>query len=1119
MVEAAASRFPPEGVPGRPQDYQTKIAIAVRTFGSAVREPLAAGIGGEEHQIQAPVAMLVHEAGRALGLRITTHFETPLRELSVRPDFAVDVEATTVGHIEVKAPSKSINPKDWPVRSHDGRQWRKLSLLPNLLLTNGQAWAWYRDGVRQGPIARLHGALDRAGSSLRVADGEFSRIIREFLTWTPKPPTSLPSLVRTAARLCRYLREEVSEVMEHERLAPGDRPFTTLAEEWRRILFPRLSEPDDFADAYAQTVTFALLLARAAGVSFEGRDLPAIGRQLGKQHPLIGRALGLLSDPAAADNLVIVDTLRRVIGAVDWYDPGVMGDGAHALLYETFLEEYDPNLRRRSGSYYTPDRLARSMVGFTDEILRARLDRAHGYASNDVIVVDPAMGTGTFLVEIVNLVARTIAEHQGEGAQKQHLRDLFQRRLIGFERQVTPFAVAGLRLHELLRSGYDVDVPAEEMRFLADTFEDPDKQELAFGSMYAELQHSRDGANRVKRQIPVMVVIGNPPYLDRAHTRDPAPWIEDRRDPGKPVDIAARPSLDEFRQGRRDYKLAATWIFFWRWAIWKVFEAHPQEPSGLVAFITPSSYLTGTAFAGMRAYLRHLVDEGWIIDVSPERHQPPAPTRLFPKVQQPLAIAVFARYGPTCPKTPARIHHRSVAGSQEDKFAALESLRIDSPGWKVCPDDWDAPFHPTATPEWPTYPSIGDLMPWQEPGIRAKRTWVIAPRADVLQRRWIALVNSRDKDKNHLLKITSRDIDSRPPAIPRQPHPSRPLRKEQSQHPNIVPISYRSFDRQYIILDPRVIDRPSSSLWQIADECQVYATEPSTNVIDDGPALTFAQLVPDMHHYQGHHAGRVLPLYRSLEAQSPNIAPGLLDHLTRLLERPVTGEDMLAYIAAIVAHSGYTQRYHEDLAIPGVRVPITRDGHLWDRAVRLGYEVVWLHTFGQRFHNIDEGRPHRAPRLPDSESPRIVSPIPHTDAGMPDTSSYDASTETLLIGDTGRVAPVPASVWAYNVSGMRVVSKWISYRLKRPRGRAPESPLDLINATTWTHEFNDDLLDLLHVLGMLVRLEPEQANLLSDISTASLVTVAELREAGILPTPKSAQEPIHSTGSGEQLTI
>ena len=146
---------------------------------------------------------------------------------------------------------------------------------------------------------------------------------------------------------------------------------------------------------------------------------------------------------------------------------------------------------------------------------------------------------------------------------------------------------------------------------------------------------------------------------------------------GKPAAIAHRPSLDEFRRhDRRDYKLAATWVFYWRWAIWKAFEAHPDHPAGVVAFISPSSYLTGAAFAKMRSYLRRVADEAWIIDVSPERHQPPIATRIFPGVQQPLCIAVFARYGKTNPTVSARVHYLAIEGTDEEKLNALYELNM-----------------------------------------------------------------------------------------------------------------------------------------------------------------------------------------------------------------------------------------------------------------------------------------------------------------------------------------------------------------------------------------------------------------------------------------------------------
>lgn len=1103
------------GSSGRPHHLEARLAEAVARFGATVREPLAARLGHPENQIGAAVALLVRDAGQALGLRVVTHAEVPLSELSTRPDFAVHVADGAVGFIEVKQPGKGADPTAWSARSHDGRQWDNLRQLHNVLYTDGNEWALYRYGERVGSIARLVGALNRAGRSLAIADDAFAKVVEEFLLRPPSPPRNLRSLVRTVARLCRYLREEVEVVLQRERTAGEEKPFTILAQEWREILFPRMTDDAKFADAYAQTITFALLLARNAGVAFEGRDLPAIGRKLGKQYALIGKALAVLSDPAAADSLPVIETLRRVIGAVDWDQIDAATEEAHATLYETFLQEYDPELRRLSGSYYTPDRLARSMVRFTDQILREKLDRPWGYANDDVIVVDPAMGTGTFLVEVVDLVAQTVAAHQGNGARAQRLRELFRNRLIGFERQVTPYAVAEMRLHEALRTQYEVDVPTQEMRFLADTFEDPDKQELAFGQMYAELRRQRQEANRVKRDVPVMVVIGNPPYLDRAHQRDPAPWIEDHREQGKPVDVVRRPSLDEFRQHNRlDYKLAATWVFYWRWAIWKAFEAHPDHPAGIVAFITPSSYLTGTAFAKMRAYLRSAADEAWIIDVSPERHQPPVGSRLFPGVQQPLCIAIFARYGKGNTNVPARIHYLSIPGTGEEKLRVLHNLDVYDRGWQDVPTGDEEAFMPVGDADWLRHPALGDIFPWQSPGVKANRTWVIAPDPGVLQRRWEILVDSSPNQRDALLKVTrDRDIDSIVAPIPGRGPPSSPsLRNETDRHPLIVPYSYRSFDRQYIIRDARIIDTPRPSLWRIEGRRQVFINEPHTNVIDDGPGLTFSATVPDMHYFQGHHGGRTLPLYRDKAGTIPNIAPGLIEYLERTLSCKLNAEDLLAYVAAVVAHPGYTRRYKESLVVPGIRVPLSADCRIWERAIPLGLEIIRLQTLPGRYPESNDpvGR-----QYPERDSSKIISLIPYTESEMPDSVHYDIDNHTLCIGETGKVASVSAEVWNYRVGGMRVVDKWISYRLKRPRCRPSSSLLDTINAPSWSQYFNDDLLELLSIIDRLAHLEAEQNALLEGVCNGPMISVSQLHEADVLPVPAPARSPMPPYETGQ----
>ena len=343
--------------------------------------------------------------------------------------------------------------------------------------------------------------------------------------------------------------------------------------------------------------------------------------------------------------------------------------------------------------------------------------------------------------------------------------------------------------------------------------------------------------------------------------------------------------------------------------------------------------------------------------------------------------------------------------------------------------------------------------------------------------------------------------------IPRRHQGPGTLRVETSRSPYIVPYAYRSFDRQYLILDTRVIDFPRPDLWNTEGPSQIFISEQHTNVIDDGPGLTFSGTVPDMHCFQGHHGGRVLPLYRDAAGTIPNIAPRLLDHLQQALAREVGAEDLVAYIAAVVAHPGYTQLFRDDLVIPGIRVPLSADQKLWNQAIQLGHQVIMLHTFATRYPDSVLHQMAR-PQPSERDGPRIVSMIPYTAEEMPETVQYDERTQTIIIGKTGQVAPVPAAVWAYRVGGMRVLDKWISYRLKNPRGRPPSSPLDAVNATEWTRSFNDDLLSLLQTLCQLVQLEPAQDILLGEVCRGPMIDAEQLHTAGVFPVPTSARRPL-----------
>jgi hypothetical protein len=227
----------------------------------------------------------------------------------------------------------------------------------------------------------------------------------------------------------------------------------------------------------------------------------------------------------------------------------------------------------------------------------------------------------------------------------------------------------------------------------------------------------------------------------------------------------------------------------------------------------------------------------------------------------------------------------------------------------------------------------------------------------------------------------------------------------------------------------------------------------------------------------------VFPLWADASASKSNVAAGILHELASAYGRGVTGEDLFAYIAAIAAHPAYVATFGCHLVQPGLRIPITADRDLFAQAVGLGRDVVWLHTFGERF---TDDRPPGPPRVAKDEPTIPVDGVlPKALSDMPHDLDYDATNRRLLIG-TGYIANVIPEVFAYEVSGKNVVKQWWSYRrLNRSKPRMgdkrPPSPLSEIQPTTWLPEYTTELLNVLRVLTRLVMLEPQQADLLSKI--------------------------------------
>ena len=1097
---------------------QKYIYEALQSFAAEVTAKSGGTSGGSpEDQLRGPFENLMKVVGGATDREIVCVGETSLPDRQGRPDFGILEKGLLTGYAELKAPGKGVQSSRFT--GHDLQQFKRFSQLPNILYTDGNDWAVYRNGKAEGRRVRLNGDVSQDGKDAvekRDADA-LLKLLTRFVNWKPDIPKraqgtiNLPEFAKRLATLCKFLRDDVEEA-----LSENSSQLRHVAEGWRKLLFPNANDKQ-FADAYAQTVTFALLLARSEGTrdDTEGLTFDSAADKLKEGHTLMSVALQALTDSEIRKELDAgLQTILRLIGALNPKDLSGSAD-PWIQFYEEFLTVYDPVLRKDAGVYYTPVEVVGAQVRLIDSLLVERLGKQQGFADEGVTTIDPATGTGTYLLAIIEHSIGRIVAKQGEPAAAANAVQL-GRNLLGFELMVGPFAVTEMRVANTLRRHGAALINAQRI-FLTNTLESPERQPPQ-GTFYVErvLAEQASKALNVKKDVNVLVCIGNPPY-DRADAAaESGDWVRYgdegwiRNEKGKPV---RKPILEDFLKPARDAKhggdlknLYNLYIYFWRWALWKVFEQNGADEPGIVSFITASSYIRGDAFAGMRQHLRELCDQIWILDLGGEGRGPRKSENIF-NIQTPVAIAIAFRASKKMHKQPAKVRFARIEGSREEKLETLDKIAsFDHVSWQDCPDDKQAPFTPAGVGTYFAWPLLTDLMPWQHSGVQLKRTWPISPAGDTLALRWKGLLLADDRanamretEDRQAVKSYKVDLLGFSDALPIREiaagTPTPPIRR----------YAYRFLDIQELIGDGRLISRPRPPLWGCYSDKQIYFSGLFSEPLGAGPALAVSAEIPDLHYFRGRGGKDVVPLYRDADAIQPNILPGLLARLGASYGHEVTPEDFSAYIYGIMGHPAYTGRYYEELDTREVRVPLTKNGALFESVRKVGARLLWRHTYGQRFVPAE----HLRGRTPNGEAQNTVA-VPLCEDGFPRSFEYDAPTRTLHVGK-GQFAPVSSEVYEFEVSGLKVVQSWLRYRMKDGAGKK-SSPLDDIRPTIWSAAFTTELLELIWVLEATVAGYPEQAELLEAVVTGDCFIAGEMPDV-----PPGMRKPPRVPSAGSRL--
>ncbi|MEO6103468.1 MAG: N-6 DNA methylase, partial [Pseudoxanthomonas sp.] len=664
----------------------TGTTAALKDYLNAVEGALKAG-NATEHTHR-PALKTLLEAIAGDDIRATNE---PKQIACGAPDYIVTRGVVPLGYVEAKDVGIDLG------KAERGEQLgRYRSALGNLILTDYLEFRWYLDGD-----CKLVASLPRPGKDGRIrwnddAASQVTQLLRQFID-ADLPLKSTPhDLATRMARLAQLIRALIEQTFAAE----GDSgDLHAQLEAFRKVLIESLT-PAQFADMYAQTLCYGLFAARCAAPA-HGFTRQNAASLLPKTNPFLRKLFNTIAGPDLDERIAwAVDQLAQLLARADMaailqdFGQRTRQEDPVVHFYETFLAAYDPKMREARGVYYTPEPVVGYIVRSVDAILKRdfrlrdgladsskvrwkslKVDTAHGKTKSStritetqpwvhkVQILDPATGTGTFLYSVI----RTIREHfdGNAGAWPGYVAEHLLPRLFGFELLMAPYAVAHMKLGlELEQTGYDFASDQRLGVFLTNTLEEAHAITKLPG-FTSWLSEEANAAAEIKKDAPVMVVLGNPPYS--GHSVNKGEWIEALMHEYKQSAELKKPAQAKW--------LSDDYVKFIRFAQWRI----EQTGHGVLGFVTNHGYLDNPTFMDMRRSLMRSFDAIYLLDLhgnSKKKEKTPAGDKdenVF-DIQQGVAIGIFVRHADAERRAGAlaRVHHADLYGLRKDKYATLD---------------------------------------------------------------------------------------------------------------------------------------------------------------------------------------------------------------------------------------------------------------------------------------------------------------------------------------------------------------------------------------------------------------------------------------------------------------
>lgn len=979
----------------------------------------------------------------------------PQRIACGAPDYIITRKGIPIGFIEAKDVGADLFNKTYKEQFD-----RYKASLNNLVITDYLTFQFYVDGVLSTTLSIGHLENGRVVSEHGNID-VFTRRITEFCSFSGQTVTSAQKLAKLMAAKARLL----ADVIERALSDSGDKSTGNLFEEANNTLHDQYESfkavlihditYESFADMYAQTIAYGMFAARLNDTSLDTFTRQEAADLVPKTNPFLRRLFQYIAGYDLDDRIKwLVDALADVFRATNVAE--LLKDFGKAELkqdpiihfYETFLSEYDPSLRKSRGVWYTPHPVVNFIVRAMDDILKDEFGLPQGLADTSRVKVkvnvlgkiverevhrvqflDPATGTGTFLAEIISQVHKKFEGQQG--LWSNYVEEHLIPRLNGFEILMASYAMAHLKLELLLKeTGYQ---PIKEQRFRIYLTNSLEEHHPDTGTLFASwLSHEANEANLIKRDTPVMVVLGNPPYSGESSNK--GEWImnlmEDyKKEPGgkeKLKEVVTKWINDDYMK-------------FLRYGQYYI----ERNGTGILAFINAHGFLDNPTFRGVRWNFLKTYDKIYILDLhgnAKKKEVCPGGSKdenVF-DIQQGVSINIFIKTGKRKQNELGEIHHADLWGLREYKYQFLVDGDIKSVSYKklttVAPNyflvdkdfdvqkDYDAGFQ------------IAELFPVNSVGIvTARDGFTIHESKEQVQ---LTILEFLSLDNEAARQRFNLGADVRDWTVQ---FAKNDLISSGIDFNRITKVTYRPFDDKFTYFTGKSKGfqcMPRGEVMQhffkgvntgliIGRQGQVVGSM-QWNLAFVSKHLTDFNL-----YYRG--GGVVFPMYlypdandtqsfKGSQFRNPNLKMTIINIIADSLNLQFTAEkeptegtfapiDLLDYIYAVLHSPTYREKYKEFLKIDFPRVPYPKDiGKFW-QLVKLGGELRQLHLM---------------------ESPtlnNLITQYPVGGSNQVEKVMYQDS--KVYINREQYFANVPQVSWEFYIGGYQPAQKWLKDRKGR----------------------------------------------------------------------------------------